>query len=144
VRQYPFTHHESRNSPPGVEPEVTAYQTAHAAMLKQAILTQGDLLVKKLNSVALVRKRTIPTEQPHVGEVSAKFSGYRLSRGQHNGSPRPLISIFYTRSRYLSLQVAPQLYSRGYVNPVPDPILLRKFGSAGNRTRDLWICSQEL
>jgi hypothetical protein len=27
---------------------------------------------------------------------------------------------------------------------VPDPILLRKSGSAGNRTRDLWICSQEL
>jgi hypothetical protein len=27
---------------------------------------------------------------------------------------------------------------------VPDPLLLRKYGSAGNRTRDLWICSQEL
>jgi hypothetical protein len=31
---------------------------------------------KKLNSVALVRKRTIPTERPPlVGEVSANFSG---------------------------------------------------------------------
>jgi hypothetical protein len=30
------------------------------------------------------------------------------------------------------------------VDPIPDPILLRKSGSAGNRTRDLWICSQEL
>jgi hypothetical protein len=30
------------------------------------------------------------------------------------------------------------------VDPVPDPLLLRKSGSAGNRTRDLWICSQEL
>jgi hypothetical protein len=30
------------------------------------------------------------------------------------------------------------------VDPVPDPLLLRKFGSAGNPTRDLWICSQEL
>jgi hypothetical protein len=29
------------------------------------------------------------------------------------------------------------------VDPVPDPQLLRKSGSAGNRTRDLWICSQE-
>jgi hypothetical protein len=27
---------------------------------------------------------------------------------------------------------------------VPDPLLLRKSVSAGNRTRDLWICSQEL
>jgi hypothetical protein len=32
--------------------------------------------IKKLNSVALVRKRTIPTERPpHVGEVSANFCG---------------------------------------------------------------------
>jgi hypothetical protein len=30
------------------------------------------------------------------------------------------------------------------VNPVPDPLLLRKSGSARNRIRDLWICSQEL
>jgi hypothetical protein len=30
------------------------------------------------------------------------------------------------------------------VDPVPDPLLLRKSGRAGNRTRDLWICSQEL
>jgi hypothetical protein len=30
------------------------------------------------------------------------------------------------------------------VDPVPDPLLLRKSGSAGNRTWDLWICGQEL
>jgi hypothetical protein len=30
------------------------------------------------------------------------------------------------------------------VDPVPDPLLLRKSGSAGTRTRDLWVCSQEL
>ena len=30
------------------------------------------------------------------------------------------------------------------MEPVPDPLLLRKSGSAGNRTRDLWICSQKL
>jgi hypothetical protein len=49
----------------------------------------------KLKSVALVRKRTIQTEQPPlVGEISANFSGYRVSRGQRNGSTRPLISNF--------------------------------------------------
>jgi hypothetical protein len=38
----------------------------------------------------LVRKRTITTERPPlVGEVSANFCGYRVSRGQRNGSPRP-------------------------------------------------------
>jgi hypothetical protein len=30
------------------------------------------------------------------------------------------------------------------VDPIPDPLLLRKSGSSGNRTRDLWLCSQEL
>jgi hypothetical protein len=30
------------------------------------------------------------------------------------------------------------------VDPVPDPLLLRKSGSAGNRTRDFWVSSQEL
>jgi hypothetical protein len=30
------------------------------------------------------------------------------------------------------------------VDPVPDPLLLRKYGSAENRIRDVWICSQEL
>jgi hypothetical protein len=30
------------------------------------------------------------------------------------------------------------------VDPVPDPLLLRKSGSTGNRTQDLWICSQTL
>ena len=30
------------------------------------------------------------------------------------------------------------------MDPVPDPLLLRKSGSAGDRTRDLCICSQKL
>jgi len=34
--------------------------------------------------------------------------------------------------------------SRGWVDPVPDPLLLRKSGNAGDRTRDLRICSQKL
>jgi hypothetical protein len=42
---------------------------------------------------------------------------------------------FLDRSRYFFFQVAPQLYSWGWVDPVPDPLLLRKCGSAGNRTR---------
>jgi hypothetical protein len=42
---------------------------------------------------------------------------------------------FLDRSRYFLFQVAPQMYSRGWVDPVPDPLLLRKSGIAGNRTR---------
>jgi hypothetical protein len=60
--------------------------------------------------------------------------------------PHGRILGFLDRSRYYFFQVAPQLrvYSRGWVDPVPDPLLLRKSGSAGNRTLDLWIWSQEL
>jgi hypothetical protein len=58
--------------------------------------------------------------------------------------PHGRILDFLDGSRYYFFQVAPQLYSRGWVDPVPDQLLLRKSGSAGNLTRDLWICSQEL
>jgi hypothetical protein len=45
------------------------------------------------------------------------------------------LRIFLGRSRYFFFQVAPQLYSRGWVDPVPDPLLLSKCSSSGNRTR---------
>jgi hypothetical protein len=41
----------------------------------------------------------------------------------------------YSR-RHCFFQVAPQLYSRGWVDPVPDPLLLRKSDRAGNLTRN--------
>jgi hypothetical protein len=43
---------------------------------------------------------------------------------------------FLYRSRYFFFQVAAHLYSRGWVDPVPYPLLLRKSGSGGNRARD--------
>jgi hypothetical protein len=55
-----------------------------------------------------------------------------------------LVTSFLDRSYYYFFQVAPELYSRGRVDPVPDPLLLRKFGSAGNRTWDPYICNQKL
>jgi hypothetical protein len=39
------------------------------------------------------------------------------------------------RNRYFFFQVAPQLFSRGWVDPVPDSLLLRKSGSSANRTQ---------
>jgi hypothetical protein len=42
-------------------------------------------VAKKLNSLAWVRKRTMPTERlPLVGEVSANFCGWRVPRGQRD------------------------------------------------------------
>jgi hypothetical protein len=51
---------------------------------------------------------------------------------------------FLDRRRYFFIQVAPQLSSRGWVDPVLDPLLVRISGRSGNRTRNLWICSQKL
>jgi hypothetical protein len=49
----------------------------------------------KLNSVAFVRERTIPTERPPlIGEVSVNFCGQRVSRGQRNGFSRSLNTVF--------------------------------------------------
>jgi hypothetical protein len=79
--------------------------------------------IKKLNSMVWVRERTIPTERPPlVGEVIADFCGQRVTRGQHDGSLRTY-SRFSRQEPLLFYQVAPQLYSRGWVDPVPDPLL---------------------
>jgi hypothetical protein len=48
---------------------------------------------------------------------------------------------FLDQSRYYFFHVAPQLYSRGRMDPVPDT-LLRKSGDSRNRTWDLWVCGQ--
>jgi hypothetical protein len=77
----------------------------------------------KLNSMVLVRERTIPTERPPlVGEVIANLCGERVPRGQRDGSLRPYSRVS-RQEPLLSYQVAPQLYSRGWVDPVPDPLL---------------------
>jgi hypothetical protein len=70
--------------------------------------------------------------------MSAKLVPTFASTGSHVVSvtnPYGRILGFLDWSRYFFFQVAPQLYSRGWVDPVPDPLLLRKSGSAGNRTR---------
>jgi hypothetical protein len=79
--------------------------------------------------------------------LSAKLVPTFADRGYHVVSatdPHGRILCFLDRSRYYFFLVAPQLYSWGWVDPVPDPLLLGKSGSEGNRTRDLWICSQVL
>jgi hypothetical protein len=124
---------------------VTALRNYAERLFSASSYTRLSVNRYKRNSFALIRKQTILTKRPpFVGEISAIFRGYRRMRGQCNGSPWPLISVFYTHSHYFSIQIASQLYSRGWVDPVPHPSLLRKSGSAGNWTRDLWICSQEL
>jgi hypothetical protein len=70
------------------------------------------------NSVASVRERTILTEKPpFVDEVSANFCVESWSARR---IPTAVISVL-DRSRYFFFHVAPQLYSRGWVDPVPNP-----------------------
>jgi hypothetical protein len=85
--------------------------------------------------VVWVCERTIPTEPPPlVGEVSANFWRQWVQRYQRDRYLRPY-SRFSRPEPLHFFQVAPQLYSRGWVDPVPDPLIFRKSGSAGNRTR---------
>jgi hypothetical protein len=64
---------------------------------------EASIATKRLDEtrrVAFVRERSIPTERPPlVGEVSAIFCGYRVSRGQCDGTysrfsrPEPLLFL---------------------------------------------------
>jgi hypothetical protein len=77
----------------------------------------------------------MPTERPPlVGEVSANIVDRRC-RMIRLTDPHGRILGFIDRNRYFFFQVDPHLYSRGWVDPVPDSLLLRKSGRAGNWTR---------
>jgi hypothetical protein len=67
-----------------------------------------------------------------------------VSRGQHGGSPMVINLSFLDQSRYFSFMQLLIYPHKGWVNPVPDPLLLRKSGSNGNRNRNHWLSSQEL
>jgi hypothetical protein len=84
------------------------------------------------------------TERPSTAcEVSANFYGYRGVAWSARRIPTAVNLRFLDRSRYFLVEVAPHLSSQGLSDPVPDPLLLRKSGSAGNRPRDLWVCNQD-
>jgi hypothetical protein len=90
--------------------------------------------VNTKNSMALAHERTIPSYcclsaklVPTFGDRGCCVISTADSYGHILG--------FLDRSRYLSFQISAQLYSRGWVDPVPDPLLLRKSGSEGHRTR---------
>jgi hypothetical protein len=76
----------------------------------------AEMYLKKLNSVALVRGRSISTERPPlVGEVSANFLFLWIEGVAWSAQriPKVVNFDFLDRSRYFSFQVAPQLFSRG-------------------------------
>jgi hypothetical protein len=92
----------------------------------------------------LVHKRAIPTERsPRVGKIYYQLLRIEGCHGVTAG-PHTVVNLFSRMEPLLFFQVAPHLSSRGYIDPVPDPLLCRKFGTARNRTHDLWVSSQEL
>jgi hypothetical protein len=58
------------------------------------------------------------------------FADRRMSRGQRGGSPTVVNLSFIDLSRFIFFQVASHLFSRGGLDSVSDPLLLRKCGSA--------------
>jgi hypothetical protein len=87
------------------------------------------------NSVAWVRRREL--HRPNDRRLSAKLVPTLADRERRvvSATNPPVLNFgFLDRSRYF-LEIAPQLSSRGWVDPVLDPLLLRKSGSAGNGTR---------
>jgi hypothetical protein len=93
-----------------------------------------------------VHKRNILTQQTDIGRrILVPTSVDRgVLRGQRSRTPTAVNLSFLDRSRYFFFPVASHLSSQGWGEPVPHPLLLRKSGGAGNRTKDLWVCSQEL
>jgi hypothetical protein len=114
--------------PPGKNPFAGQLNNKNNCPLqKQDILHLGterfSLPTYIKNSVAWVRKRTIPAERPPlVGEISVNFFGWRCNVVSVT-DPHDRILVFLNRSRYVFFQVAPQLNSRGWVDPVSDPLL---------------------
>jgi hypothetical protein len=67
-----------------------------------------------------------------------------VSRGQRGGSATDVKLSFLDRSRYFSFKELLIYPHKGWVDPVPDPLPLRKSCRAGSRTRDLWVSSQKV
>jgi hypothetical protein len=75
-----------------------------------------------------------PSDRRLSSKLVPTFANRGVSRSQRGGSLRPLFA-FSRLEPLLFFQVAPQLCSRGWVDPLPVPLLLWKSGSAGNRSQ---------
>jgi hypothetical protein len=71
------------------------------------------------------------------------FADRRVSRGQR-GSPTVLKLSFLDWIRSISFQWLLIYLHKGWVDHVPDPLVLRKSASSGNRTRNFSVCNQEV
>jgi hypothetical protein len=110
----------------------------HSTNQTKHVLHRNIIITK--NKLRGLSPRANYTDQS-TAACCAKLVPTSMDRGCHVVSVTDLygsILGFLDRNRYFFFQVAPQLYSRGWMDPVPDPLLLRKSGSVGNRTRTSW------
>jgi hypothetical protein len=107
--------------------------------LCQIITLSTNKCQTKTYCVAFIVPRLLLDE-----EFSRNFCAREECRVVSMTGPHDRQSRFSRPEPLLFIQAAPQLPSRGSVVAVLDPLLLRKSSSAGNRARDLWVCSQEL
>jgi hypothetical protein len=94
-----------------------------------------SLNLTKKNSQAWVREELC---RPSDRLLSAKLVPTFADREFHVVSVTDLygrILGFLDLGRYFPFQVSAQLYSQGWVDPVPDLLFSRKSDSAGNRTK---------
>jgi hypothetical protein len=102
------------------------------------LVWKGDMIYKKKKKQTPWPESASELCRPSDHLLSAKLVPTLADRGCRVVSVTDLygrILGFLDRSRYFFFQVAPQLYPRSWVDPVPDPLLLRKCSSAGNPTR---------
>jgi hypothetical protein len=109
----------------------------------ETFVSVNEVNLYKLNSVASVRERT---NRPTDRCMSAKLVPTFADRGCHVVSltdPYCRILVFLDRSRYFIFKVAPQLYLRGWVGSVPNPLLpgieLWPLDHRGDRSNFIWI-----
>jgi hypothetical protein len=109
----------------------TGYSSAEISSI-QTEMRKHHKLKKKLNTVAWVRKELYRPSEDRLSARSvqtfADWECYAVSVTDPYGG----ILGFLNRSLHFFFQAAPQLYSRGWLDPVPDPLLLRKSDRAGN------------
>jgi hypothetical protein len=106
-----------------------------------SFITKDPLLWKceQQRKITLWPESTSELYRPSGRRLSAKLLPTFANRGCHMVSvtdPYGHIFGFLDWSCYFFFQIAPQLYSWGWVDPIPVPLLHRKSGSAGNRTRN--------
>jgi hypothetical protein len=94
----------------------------HLVPLVEWILT----LTKTKNELRDLSPRANYTDRATLfGEVSVNFFDREYLMVSATDPHGRILGFLYWRL-YFFFQVAPQLYSRGSVDPVPDPLLLRK------------------